>query len=152
MGNRILELEAQKAANPMTEDDFTKPGEMIPKDAGIKEFMDYNLAHYDSQDPNNLLGMMGMGSILKTGAKIPQAMLKGANQPSLFEALASDATPVVGIDDAAAAIKQADVMEHMIDHPQIAPKPEMSIDIMKQGSNIARPTTKGQLAPIPKYK
>ena len=42
----------------LSPDDFTRPGEMIPKDAGLMDFLRYNAAHFNPNDPPLVLVMV----------------------------------------------------------------------------------------------
>lgn len=45
MADKFSNIRKYLDKEKLSEDDFTQPGEMIPKDAGIMDFMKYNLAH-----------------------------------------------------------------------------------------------------------
>lgn len=57
----------------LNEDDFTKPGEQIPRNAGLTDFARYNIAHFDPTSEENLanIGMAGMGGISKVKSAFP---------------------------------------------------------------------------------
>ena len=54
-------LEQLLRGEKLSPDDFTRPGEMIPKDAGLMDFLRYNAAHFNPNDPEVAMSM-GMGS------------------------------------------------------------------------------------------
>lgn len=55
----------------LDENDFTKSGEPIPKDAGILDFIKYNTAHFDPTSEDAMLGMAGTsGGIAKKMTKV----------------------------------------------------------------------------------
>lgn len=45
--------------NKLSEDDFTMPGERIPSDAGLADFIRYNVAHFNPTSEENLLSAAG---------------------------------------------------------------------------------------------
>lgn len=73
----------QITRNTLTPDDFTKSGESIPKEAGLGNFLKYNVAHFDPNSPTTLMGAAG-GSMGDIAASAPGNLAKGAN--SLAEA------------------------------------------------------------------
>lgn len=64
--NPLASLTAQQPK--LTEDEFTKPGEMIPREGGIGNFVKYNLAH---RDPMEDAASMGMAAGTISKAAIP---------------------------------------------------------------------------------
>lgn len=58
--------EIMAGQNKLSEDDFTQPGEAIPRNAGFGDFIKYNLAHFDPMSEENMIGMASMsGGIAK---------------------------------------------------------------------------------------
>lgn len=69
---------ALSSPDQMSPDDFTQPGEMIPKDAGIMDFLKYNVAHFDPRSEENLMGMAGsVGNVNKVGSAAARAAQAG---------------------------------------------------------------------------
>lgn len=85
----------------LSENDFTEPGQSIPKDAGLLDFMKYNAAHFDPSSEENALAMMGMGGIGKAAQGLK--MIPGMHLESKAK-------------DFAKAVQQA--MEHSPLHKQ----------------------------------
>jgi hypothetical protein len=70
----------------LTADDYTKPGETIPKDAGLSQFLNYNAAHFDPSDPSIYMG--ASGGIKSIGGKLASLLgISEAEAPSLAKAL-----------------------------------------------------------------
>ena|ERR1017187_2268684 len=59
----------------LSANDFTKPGEMIPKDAGVMDFVKYNIAHRDPQELALQMGMTGssIGKVGRVASELEQA-------------------------------------------------------------------------------
>lgn len=73
----------------LSEDDFTQPGQMIPKDAGFGDFLKYNAAHINPEDLAMQMGTMSGGikkipgiPLIKTGAKEFSGAVKNAMESS----------------------------------------------------------------------
>ncbi len=61
----------------LDEDDFTQPGEMIPQNAGIGDFLKYNVAHFNPRSPENMMGMAGsVGGIGKATGSLSNMLSK----------------------------------------------------------------------------
>ena len=79
----------------LSPDDFTRPGEMIPKDAGLMDFLRYNAAHFNPNDPEVAMSMgMGSGGINKLGGLI-QHLPAAANEFHAALSSAQEARPLI---------------------------------------------------------
>lgn len=79
----------------LSPDDFTRPGEMIPKDAGLMDFLRYNTAHFNPGDPETAMSMgMGSGGISKVGGLI-QHLPSAANEFHAALSSAQEARPLI---------------------------------------------------------
>lgn len=75
-GGEVSAQQALMAPKPkLSEDDFTQPGEMIPKDAGMGDFIKYNLAHRDPEQDAMQMGM-GAAGIENVGKDLPADLSK----------------------------------------------------------------------------
>jgi len=134
--NRLKKLMGE---NSISQDDFTKSGEQIPKDAGPLDFVKYNIAH---RDPIKLALEMGMvgGGIAKPAGTIPKVVtqemvkhpnwLKGITHPS--------ATPEVDPGALERAIGTAENFKGEVGSLREPPKPALSIGPLKEMENAAR--------------
>ncbi len=63
-------IAAEASKSSLGENDFTQPGEAIPQEGGVKNFVKYNVAHFDPSSPENAAGMaLGAGSIENVAPK-----------------------------------------------------------------------------------
>ncbi len=87
----------------LSDNDFTQPGEMIPKDAGVGDFAKYNIAHWDPTNPETAMGMVGgtVGSVKPVGVMQDLYNLKNLQNREAGNALTQTVPTVLNKSDAA---------------------------------------------------